>query len=168
LAKSRVLELDVIGKQFGSMLPADFLARLRQDVAALENATSSGAYTDDRARYVSGHPEHDARADGTVAVDDAAITFRADDGSADFTLRREDVAAVVYRMDRLHFEQAEFEEDVLIDPDATLLRPTAVVTVADPEGIFPDGLPIRLGFRNEYHAKLFAKKVATRFDVGPF
>jgi hypothetical protein len=40
--------------------------------------------------------------------------------------------------------------------------------VADPEGIFPDGLPIRLGFRNEYHAKLFAKKVATRFDVGPF
>ena len=168
LAKSRVLELDVIGKQFGSMLPPDFMARLREDLAALENATSSGAYVDDRARYVGGHPKHDVRADGTVIVDDGAIAFNADDGSVRFLLRSGDIEAVFYRMERLGFEQAQIEEDVSIDPDATLLRPIAVVTVADPEEILPGGLTIRFGFRNEYHARLFEKKVATRFDVGPF
>lgn len=39
LARSRVLELDVISKQMGPMLPAEFLARLRRDLADLEVAT---------------------------------------------------------------------------------------------------------------------------------
>lgn len=168
LAKSRVLELDVIGKQFGSILPADFMVRLREDLAALENATSSGAYTDDHARYLGGHPKHGERADGTVVVDDAAIAFNSNDGAVRLLLRKEAIRFVAFRLERLHFEQAEIEEDVVIDPDATLLRPTAVVTVSDPEGIFQEGLDVRFGFRNEYHAKLFEKKVATRFDVGPF
>jgi len=168
LAKSRVLELDVIGKQFGSMLPAEMMARLREDLAALENATSTGVYTDDHARYLGGHPKYDERADGTVIVDDAAIAFNSNDGVVQFLLHREAIETVVFRMDRLHAEQAQIEEDVLIDPDATLLRPTVVVTVSDSEAIFPEGLDVRFGFRNEYHAKLFEKKVAARFDVGLF
>jgi len=168
LARSRVLELDVIGKQFGSILPADFMERLRHDLAALENATSLDAYTDDRARYIDGHPNYDGRADGTVIVDDAAIEFSAKDGAVRFLLRKEDIKFVVFRMERLDCEQAQIEEDVLIDPDATLLRSTAIVTVSDPENVLPGGLDVRFGFRNEYHAKLFEKKVATRFDVGSF
>jgi len=39
LARSRVLELDVISKQFGAVLPADFLKKLRQDLNDLEQAT---------------------------------------------------------------------------------------------------------------------------------
>lgn len=144
------------------------MERLRQDLAALENATSLDAYTDDRARYIDGHPNYDERADGTVIVDDAAIGFSANDGAVRFLLRKEDIKFVVFRMERLGFEQAQIEENVLIDPDATLLRPTAIVTVSDPENVFPGGLDVRFGFRNEYHARLFEKKVATRFDVGPF
>lgn len=168
LAKSRVLELDVIGKQFGSMLPADFMERLRQDLAALENATSSSAYTDGRARYIGGHPKHDERADGTVVVDDVGITFNAHHGGLRFLIPKKDIKAVVFRMERLHFEQALNEEGVHIDPDATLLRPAAEVTMSDPEDIFPGGLKVRFGFRNEYHARLFEKKIADRYDVGPF
>jgi hypothetical protein len=41
LARSRVLELDVISKQFGPVLPADFLKKLRQDLHDLERATQS-------------------------------------------------------------------------------------------------------------------------------
>ncbi len=168
LAKSRVLELDVIDKQFGSRLPPDFMVRLREDLAALENATSSGAYADDRARYIGGHPKHDERADGAVVVDDAGIAFNSGDGAVRLLLRHEDIKFVQFHLERLHFEQAEIEENVLIDPDATLLRPTAVLTISDPEGIFPGGLDVRFAFRNEYHARLFEKKVASRFDVGPF
>lgn len=168
LARSRVLELDVIGKQFGSILPADFMLRLREDLAALENATSSEAYTDDHARYIGGHPKHNERADGRVLVDDAGIAFSSRDGAVRFLLRKEDIRFIQFHVDRLHFEQAEIEEEALIDPHATLLRPTAVVTVSDPEEIFPGGLDVRFAFRNEYHARLFEKKVAARFDVGPF
>jgi hypothetical protein len=38
LARSRVLELEVISKQFGSVLPDDFVAGLRQDLLELETA----------------------------------------------------------------------------------------------------------------------------------
>jgi hypothetical protein len=39
LARSRVLELEVISKQFGPVLPADFLSNLQNDLADLEKAT---------------------------------------------------------------------------------------------------------------------------------
>ena len=39
LAQSRILELDVIKKQFGSFLPEDFLGKVVQDLRALEEAT---------------------------------------------------------------------------------------------------------------------------------
>jgi hypothetical protein len=39
MARSRVLELDVINKQFGSLLPSDFIAKLRKDLTELEEAT---------------------------------------------------------------------------------------------------------------------------------
>jgi hypothetical protein len=38
LARSRVLELEIISKQFGPVLPSDFIAKLRQDILALEEA----------------------------------------------------------------------------------------------------------------------------------
>lgn len=41
LARSRILELDVINNQFGSVLPAEFLRKLRQDLNDLELATQS-------------------------------------------------------------------------------------------------------------------------------
>lgn len=42
LARSRVLELDVITKQFGPVLPPDFMSKLRKDLAELEDATGQG------------------------------------------------------------------------------------------------------------------------------
>jgi hypothetical protein len=167
IARSRVLELDVIDNQVGSAASSDVMAKLRRDLAALENATLADIYIDDRARYLSGHPLYNEHADGTLSIDETGISFNANDGSARFFVRKEDIETVLFQLDRLHFEQAEIEEDVSIDPHATLLRPTAIVTVSDPEKIMPLGLEIRFGFRNEYHAKLFEKKVATRFDVGP-
>jgi len=47
LARSRVLELEVISKQFGPVLPADFMAKLRKDLVELEEATMPGRTTDD-------------------------------------------------------------------------------------------------------------------------
>lgn len=41
LARSRILELDVISKQFGPVLPPDFMKKLRQDLSDLEQATQS-------------------------------------------------------------------------------------------------------------------------------
>ena len=41
LARSRILELDVITKQFGPVLPAEFLRKLGQDLNDLERATES-------------------------------------------------------------------------------------------------------------------------------
>lgn len=43
LARSRVLELEVIRKQFGSVLPQDFIAQLHQDLVELEEATGRTA-----------------------------------------------------------------------------------------------------------------------------
>lgn len=39
LARSRVLELDVISKQFGPVLPTEFMEKLKQDLSDLEQAT---------------------------------------------------------------------------------------------------------------------------------
>ncbi|MCI0692574.1 nucleotide-binding protein [candidate division KSB1 bacterium] len=39
LARSRILELDVIRKQFGPLLPSDFLEKVSQDLNDLEEAT---------------------------------------------------------------------------------------------------------------------------------
>ncbi|MGH7452671.1 MAG: hypothetical protein ACRENG_15095, partial [bacterium] len=39
LARSRILELDVIRKQFGPLLPSDFLEKVSQDLQDLEEAT---------------------------------------------------------------------------------------------------------------------------------
>lgn len=47
LARSRVLELDVISRQFGPILPADFLKKLKQDLNDLEQATTSRKRSDD-------------------------------------------------------------------------------------------------------------------------
>ena len=41
LARSRVLELDVIKKQFGAMLPSDFLEQVMRDLRELETATAA-------------------------------------------------------------------------------------------------------------------------------
>jgi hypothetical protein len=41
LARSRILELDVIDKQLGFMLPADFLENLRKDLQDLAEATKN-------------------------------------------------------------------------------------------------------------------------------
>lgn len=41
LARSRILELDVITKQFGPVLPSDFMKKLRQDLTDLEQATET-------------------------------------------------------------------------------------------------------------------------------
>jgi hypothetical protein len=142
--------------------------KLQQDAAGRDKVTSSGAYTDSRARYLGGHPDHDERAEGTLVVDDSAITFTAADASVGFALYRTDIKSVASHVDKLHFEQVGVEDGVAIDPDATLLRPTTIVTVSDPEGVYPGGLDVRFGFRNEYYAKVFAKKVASRFTVGPF
>jgi hypothetical protein len=39
LARSRVLELEVISKQFGRVLPADFHEKILKDLRDLEDAT---------------------------------------------------------------------------------------------------------------------------------
>ena len=65
-------------------------------------------------------------------------------------------------------EQAEAEDEIPIGEHETLLRFTTVVTVKDPEELYPDGLKVRFGFRNEYYAKLFSKRCAERFGVAPF
>ena len=126
---------------------------------------SSEAYADTQARYLGGHPQFDHGAVGTVIVDDAGINFSAADNSMQLSLQKSEICSAVFRMDKLHFEQAEFEEGVFIDPDATLLRPIAVVTVTDPEEIVADGLRVRFAFRNEYQAKVFVKKLCTRFGI---
>src|SRR5207245_1960643 len=41
LTRSRILELDVINRQFGGILPADFLAKLRRDLQDLEDETKA-------------------------------------------------------------------------------------------------------------------------------
>lgn len=46
LTRSRILELDVINRQFGGVLPNGFLMKLRQDLKDLEDATKSSV--DDR------------------------------------------------------------------------------------------------------------------------
>ena len=46
-------------------------------------------------------------------------------------------------------------------------RSTAVVTVEDPEGVYPEGFNVRFGFRNEYYARSFSKKCSDKSGAPP-
>jgi len=46
-------------------------------------------------------------------------------------------------------------------------EPALSIVVHDPEGVEPDGFDVRILFRNQYYAKVFAKRVSTTFGV-PF
>jgi len=168
LARSRVLELDVVTKQFGPVLPSDFLKKLKQDLTELENATSPGKYVDDKARYLGGHPGHDEIADGALTIEHDHIRFVSTDSSVIMAIPISGVDYVLFETQRLCMEQAEMEEGVLVDEFSTLLRPTTVVVVKDPEDVYPEGFKVRFGFRNDYYARLFAKKCSDRLGVPPF
>lgn len=77
------------------------------------------------------------------------------------------VVGVTFEIEHLGMEQAEAEEDVLIGDHETLLRPTAVVTVKDPEAVYAAGFNVRFAFRNEYYAKLFTKKLTDLLGPHP-
>ena len=168
LARSRVLELDVISKQFGPVLPADFLEKLKQDLTDLEQATELKEYVDDRVHYLGGHPNLDNRGGGTLTLDDEFIRFVSNDRTMSLQIPKTAVKRLAFENQSLSMEQAEVEEEVLIGEYETLLRTTTVVTVNDPENVYPEGLDVRFGFRNEYYARVFSKKCSEKYGLPPF
>ncbi len=56
----------------------------------------------------------------------------------------------------------------MIGEHEQMIRHTAVVVVADPEDVLPDGIHVRIQFRNAYLAKVFAKRCKELYRVAPF
>jgi hypothetical protein len=166
--RSRVLELDVISRQFGPVLPTDVLEKLRLDLVDLEKATESKRYVDDSVSYLGGHPKHDERGSGTLTLDDELIRFVSIDGTTRLGIPKASVENVYFENQGLGMEQAEAEEEAPIGLNEILLRPTTVVVVKDPEGVLPEGFNVRFGFRNEYYGRLFSRKCSDKFGLFPF
>ncbi len=127
----------------------------------------TNAYSDSECRYLGGDPRLDERGTAEVELEPDAIRIevKADSGSETLRIPKASIDSIYFDEQRLGFEQAEYEEGALIDPHESLIRHTVVVVANDPEGVIPTGLRIRLGFRNEYAAKVFEKRSATLYGV---
>jgi hypothetical protein len=106
-------------------------------------------------KYIGGDPRVDAQGAGDVVVESAGISVHLHGQKLQWPT--DSLIAVTYEQEQLGMERAEYEEDVPIGPGEWLIRHTALLVVADPEGVFPDGFRVRMSFRNEYSARLFVK-----------
>lgn len=168
LARSRVLELDVITKQFGPVLPADFLKKLKRDLSDLEKKTKTKEYVDEKVRYLGGHPEHEGVCHGKLTLDDDSVRFESTDDQVTLLINYDNADHVFFENQRLGMEQAEMEEGIQIGDHETLIRSIAVVVVKDPENVYPEGLSVRFGFRSDYFAQVFTNRCSKQFRIPPF
>ena len=82
-----------------------------------------------------------------------------------FSVPKPEVQSVEYVEEHLGLEQAEIEENVLIDPAEWLTRHAVRVRVRDPEEVFPHGLVHRFAFQSEYSARVFHKRACAALNL---
>ena len=135
----------------------------------LENFVDD-SYVDSDCRYLGGDPRIDETGPAEIRLkpDGIRIEIQASRESEVIHLPSACITSVYFDAQRLGFEQAEAEEQILIDPFATFIRPTVVIMVKDPEQIYPDGFKIRLAVRNEYFGKVLEKRCSGLYNLLPF
>lgn len=124
-------------------------------------------YKDPNVRYRGGHPQVDEYEDMSVEVDDELLRLRfpSKDRKADIVVPRGACDHIELVEELLGFERAEAEEGASIPVDASLVRHCVIVVIKDPERVLPEGIRIKMAFRNEYQAKVFAKRCQDFFGV---
>jgi hypothetical protein len=129
-------------------------------------------YVDNRCRYLGGFPDLPAFNDATVEITSDALRLSLQTAgppaTQDLIVGRSRMISARYEEQHLGMEQAEIEEDELIGDHEWLIRHTVVLVVTDPADVMPGGLRIRLGFRNEYYARLCAKRCIEMLGSCPF
>ena len=129
------------------------------------------SYTGFQCKYLGGDPRllDTGPAEVDVSGSVIRITVKGENGINEVShCPAADIQQVFFQEQRLRMEQAEYEEGIQIGDNETLIRPTVVVVVRDPEGILPEGIRVRLRFRSEYHAKVFEKRCTDLLNLAPF
>lgn len=127
-------------------------------------------YIDDEVRYLGGHPKFDWIGPARLDLDDELVRISPKDEqqSMPLLISRGSIGRVVFESQRLGMSEAEASWDVAIGPDEWLVASTVVVVVKDPERIFQEGFRVRLGFRNDWYAKVFEKRLVESHRMPPF
>ena len=128
-------------------------------------------YADGDCRYLGGDPRLDERGLAEVSLMDDGIWVKllaSEEPGARLHIPKAAIEFIRTETQHVGMEQAEFEEDVLIEPDEYLIRHVVVLHVKDPEGIGTGDWQVRIGFRNDYYARVFEKRCTEAYELPPF
>ena len=162
-------------KTSGAKLVMEFiqlnhLYLLESDAIDKGTHTLAMSYIDDQCVYIGGDPREEADCEGSVSVSSDFITFEGHSGRL-IEWKLDEVIAADYKPGYTYSADEKREayqeaKHIAMNQGSVLahfrmddIPSGTIVRIQDPERIIPEGLPIHLGFRSEYCARLFAKRV---------
>jgi hypothetical protein len=126
-------------------------------------------YEDDQCWYSGGDPRLEEEGAATLSLLPDCIRLKSEAGSLSWP--RDAVLAIRFQETVDHnYDLSGLSPEVAADAELGLimeghLEPALSVRVHDPEGVCSDGFEIRIAFRSEFYAKVFAKRAQEAFGA---